>query len=387
MSRCSSIGANSSGRCRTIVACLEEPIASSSIVPMYFVCRRARAGREGRADRAGARRAVRRLQAPPRCPLRRRRWRRLPSAGAPGDWLGGQPAAAQRDGEARRLRARHRGSARAISSTSSRSRRRSGSTALFRGGPPPKASMRGSSPGRQLLPQMEHLDELGGFQHLEIRSSLPDELLMFADKLSMAHGLEVRVPYLDRTVVEFAERLRASMKIRGRRASGCTGRCASGSCRPAPERARSAGFAVNVVDQWFQSSTNSTLSELLLDRGSLMFDLLEPEPVRALLEEHRSGQDDNHKLLFSLAMFEQWLRGRSRRRPDRTAPRAAPCRLTTMPTMIDHHPHTCLRKTRCIKGKPVQIRVRRDRRPDVFRQCAACSPSSQLEDEWFEEVR
>jgi len=28
-----------------------------------------------------------------------------------------------------------------------------------------------------------------------------------------------------------------------------------------------------------------------------------------LLEEHRSGQDDNHKLLFSLAMFEQWLRG------------------------------------------------------------------------------
>ena len=55
-----------------------------------------------------------------------------------------------------------------------------------------------------LLPQMEHLDELGGFQHLEIRSSLPDELLMFGDKLSMAHGLEVRVPYLDRTVVEFA---------------------------------------------------------------------------------------------------------------------------------------------------------------------------------------
>ena len=46
---------------------------------------------------------------------------------------------------------------------------------------------------------MEHLDELGGFQLLEIRSSLPDELLMYADKLSMAHGLEARVPYLDRT--------------------------------------------------------------------------------------------------------------------------------------------------------------------------------------------
>ena len=45
---------------------------------------------------------------------------------------------------------------------------------------------------------------LGGFQFLELRSTLPDELLMYADKLSMAHGLEVRVPYLDRDIVEYA---------------------------------------------------------------------------------------------------------------------------------------------------------------------------------------
>ena len=55
------------------------------------------------------------------------------------------------------------------------------------------------------------------FQLLEIRSSLPDELLMYADKLSMAHSLEARVPYLDRTVVEYAQRLDASFKIRARR--------------------------------------------------------------------------------------------------------------------------------------------------------------------------
>ena len=68
--------------------------------------------------------------------------------------------------------------------------------------------------GDALRPQMEHTDELGGFQLLEIRSSLPDELLMYADKLSMAHGLEARVPYLDRTVVEYVQRLDASFKIR-----------------------------------------------------------------------------------------------------------------------------------------------------------------------------
>jgi hypothetical protein len=41
----------------------------------------------------------------------------------------------------------------------------------------------------------------------------------------------------------------------------------------------------------------------------LMFGLLKPEPVRKLLNDHRCGRQDNHKLLFSLVMFEQWLRG------------------------------------------------------------------------------
>src|SRR4029079_9117186 len=63
-----------------------------------------------------------------------------------------------------------------------------------------------------LLPQMAELDELGGFQLLELRSSLPDELLMYGDKLSMAHGLEVRVPYLDREVVEYVQRLGARLQ-------------------------------------------------------------------------------------------------------------------------------------------------------------------------------
>ena len=44
---------------------------------------------------------------------------------------------------------------------------------------------------KDLLPLIGETDELGGFQFLEMRSTLPDELLMFGDKLSMAHGLEV----------------------------------------------------------------------------------------------------------------------------------------------------------------------------------------------------
>ena len=161
---------------------------------------------------------------------------------------------------------------------------------------------------RGLTPQMEHTDELGAFQLLEIRSSLPDELLMYADKLSMAHSLEVRVPYLDRTVVEYVQRLNANFKVRnGTRKWLHRQVCQRYLPRQILGR-KKRGFAVNVVDQWFQSSFTGELPDLLLDESSLMFGMLEPESVRKLLNAHRSGRQDNHKLLFSLIMFEHWLR-------------------------------------------------------------------------------
>ena len=159
-----------------------------------------------------------------------------------------------------------------------------------------------------LEPQMAKLDELGGFQLLEIRSSLPDELLMYADKLSMAHSLEVRVPYLDRMVVEFAQRLDSHFKVRrGERKWLHRRVCEKFLPRQILMR-KKRGFAVNVVDSWFQSAARGEFTEVLLDNSSLMFSLLNPAPVKKLLEDHQSRRQDNHKLLFSLVMFEQWLR-------------------------------------------------------------------------------
>ena len=107
---------------------------------------------------------------------------------------------------------------------------------------------------RALVPQMQHLDELGGFQLIEIRSSLPDELLMFADKLSMAHSLEARVPYLDRTVVEYVQRLDSSFKIRKGTRKWLHRRVCEKFLPPAIMKRKKRGFAVNVVDQWFNST-------------------------------------------------------------------------------------------------------------------------------------
>jgi asparagine synthase (glutamine-hydrolysing) len=167
---------------------------------------------------------------------------------------------------------------------------------------------------RGLIPQMAHTDELGGFQLLEIRSSLPDELLMYADKLSMAHSLEVRVPYLDRTIVEYVQRLGAGFKVRNGSRKWLHRRVCERYLPSHLLKRKKRGFAVNVVDDWFRSSLDGEISEVLLDESSLMFGLLNPKPVRRLLEGHQSGRRDNHKILFSLVMLEQWLRGSWSRR-------------------------------------------------------------------------
>jgi asparagine synthase (glutamine-hydrolysing) len=157
----------------------------------------------------------------------------------------------------------------------------------------------------------EGADELTAFQWLEVQSSLPDELLMYGDKMSMAHSLEVRVPYLDRTVVEYALRLDASLKIhRGTRKY--LHRLVARDFLPADViRRKKRGFAANVVDDWFQKALSGRMDAMLQDRASLMYRYLDPAAVQRLLAAHRDGSADNHKVLFSLVVLEQWLRSLS----------------------------------------------------------------------------
>jgi asparagine synthase (glutamine-hydrolysing) len=68
------------------------------------------------------------------------------------------------------------------------------------------------------------------------------------------------------------------------------------------------GFGVNVVDDWFRSALDSKMADTLLDSSSKIYQFLRPAAVREVFKEHSSGQEDNHKILFSLVVFEEWLR-------------------------------------------------------------------------------
>ncbi|MBU1053724.1 MAG: asparagine synthase (glutamine-hydrolyzing) [Proteobacteria bacterium] len=290
-----------------IVTLLEEPIATSSIVPMYFVCERARQDvkvalvGQGPDELFGG--YIRHIGV-----FYGSYWRALP------EWL--------RNSLRMSVTAIFRNEAlkRGVYSLNTPDRMQRYQRVfsimpeevinkLFQEGTIPiDSGDRVLECWEDLQPLMENTDELGGFQFLEIRSSLPDELLMYADKLSMAHGLEIRVPFLDREIVEYAERLPARFKIRNGSRKWLHRQVCKDFLPAEIIRRKKRGFASNVVDDWFRCSLSNKMKDLLLDSNSLMFNFLRPKEVYQLFTEHKTGKRDNHKILFSLVVFEEWLR-------------------------------------------------------------------------------
>ena len=84
---------------------------------------------------------------------------------------------------------------------------------------------------REVEPFIRQTDELGGFSFMEMRYFLPDELLMYGDKISMAHSLEVRVPCLNQSIVKYVLCLLAIIRFISLQGNGCTAVFARISCR------------------------------------------------------------------------------------------------------------------------------------------------------------
>jgi asparagine synthase (glutamine-hydrolysing) len=290
-----------------IVASLEEPIATSSIVPMYFVCQRARQDvkvalvGQGPDELFGGYRRHLGVRY-------RAMWAGLPQ------WLR-SPIASTVSALPRNETLKRGVNSLAIPDRMHRYQHvlsllpGDQVEGLFQEGLlPPDAGDTILNCWKDMGELMSETDELGGLQFLEVRSTLPDELLMYADKLSMAHGLELRVPFVDKEIVEYVERLPASLKVR----NGSRKWLHRQVCRAfLPEsivKRPKRGFASNIVDDWFRGAIEGKMADTLLDDESRIYQYLRPRAVRELFEQHASGRNDNHKVLFSLAVFEEWLR-------------------------------------------------------------------------------
>jgi asparagine synthase (glutamine-hydrolysing) len=149
------------------------------------------------------------------------------------------------------------------------------------------------------------LDSVGKMMYVDARFSLADNLLLLADKLSMAASLEARVPFLDLELMAVAESIPSSMKIRGRQQKWILKRAMSKWLPQEVLRRKKVGFDTP-IDGWFRGEVNSVVKEQLLDDGSACRSYLKPQVVARMIREHESGRHDHKRILFSLLSFELW---------------------------------------------------------------------------------
>ena len=136
---------------------------------------------------------------------------------------------------------------------------------------------------------------------------LLDTYLEKSDKGAMAHSLEVRVPFLDNKVVEFAKELPDHLRIRGRQGKWLLKEAFKDLV---PERVftrMKRGFSVPLA-HWFRHDLRDYFAEQLLAPGALAEEYLQKETVRRYFHEHQKGLHDRSLILWYCLIFEIWLR-------------------------------------------------------------------------------
>lgn len=157
---------------------------------------------------------------------------------------------------------------------------------------------------RGLVPDRDPLNQM---MFVDTRLWLPDDLLLVGDKMTMAESVEMRVPFLDRDLVEFAESLPSAYKIRWGRRKAVEKAAVSPLLPREIVHRKERGF-VTPVDRWLRDDMQGFASGLLLDEGAFCGQLFAPKAIEALLNRHRGGQFDHTRQIFCLLSFELWAR-------------------------------------------------------------------------------
>jgi asparagine synthase (glutamine-hydrolysing) len=143
--------------------------------------------------------------------------------------------------------------------------------------------------------------------HLDARVWLPDDLLIKADKMTMAHAIELRVPFLDHKLVEWAYGLPDHLKVRGRVGKWLLRRAAVGRVPQFILERPKKGFGTP-APAWLRSGLYELLRASLFASRSFARDRFDLRYVTTLVERHRAGADFADEL-WPLLVLELWHSG------------------------------------------------------------------------------
>jgi asparagine synthase (glutamine-hydrolysing) len=147
--------------------------------------------------------------------------------------------------------------------------------------------------------------------YLDLKGYLAEGVLQKVDRASMACSLEVRVPLLDRRVVEVAALLPPGMKLKRFRTKHILKKTMRSRLPAAVLDRPKKGFGVPLA-RWFRGELAPLLRDVCEPAALRRGGLFRPEAVQRLLDDHQAGHHDHRKKLYTLLVFLLWSRGYAR---------------------------------------------------------------------------
>ena len=150
-------------------------------------------------------------------------------------------------------------------------------------------------------------DPLSLVQYLDYKTYLPGDILTKVDRASMAHALEVRVPLLDHEFVEWVSGLPSSVKLRGGEGKHVFKKALEAYLPDDILYRKKMGFSVPLAS-WFRGPLKARVREAVLGATLADTGFFNAGYLRELVDQHQSGVRDYSASLWSLLMFEAFLR-------------------------------------------------------------------------------
>ncbi|RPF50705.1 asparagine synthase (glutamine-hydrolyzing) [Aquisalibacillus elongatus] len=152
--------------------------------------------------------------------------------------------------------------------------------------------------------EAQHYDDLTKMQHLDLHLWLVNDILLKADKMSMAHSLELRVPFLDKQVMEVASKIKSEYRVNEKDTKYAL-RVASKKALPEESANRKKiGFPVPIRNWIKHEPYYEKIKSYFMDDYTKQF--FNQKDLMKLLDEHYEGQKNNARKIWTIFMFLVW---------------------------------------------------------------------------------
>lgn len=160
---------------------------------------------------------------------------------------------------------------------------------------------------RRYFSRVKNAAPLNRLLYVDLKTFLPCLNLITTDKTSMAANLEVRVPFLNRQMIEFTARMPPELKLRGFKRKYILKRALEEVLPRDVVWRKKAGFGAP-IRSWLRGALRPLVNELLSDDVITRRGLFRPEEVRRLVNQNLSGREDFNLQVFQLLNLELWQR-------------------------------------------------------------------------------